>query len=300
MRKRIVLIGPDSFIARNFISGREELFDISGVTLTPSPLNNELVVDDLWSVNAGYFEGAEAVVNFAAIVHRPEIRDQRIYHRVNHQLPLQLARSAAEAGVRHFVQMSTVAVYGKAERISPETPCAPDSPYGASKLMADRDLLDMRAGGFNVTVVRPSMVYGSGAAPGNMMKLIRLCDLPVPLPFHGIGNSRQFAYTGLVTEALERIITGEEGGTLLVADRDPVSTGQLAETIRSALGRRRMLFRLPGPARSILSKVRPALYDKLFGSLLIDVEDTFRRLGLSGRSDMEKGIREMVSAYRSG
>ena len=294
-----MLIGSDSFIARKFAMEKSGIFDISGASLKPSALGNELVVDDLFRLSGADFRGVGSVINFAAIVHRPEVTDESIYERVNYQLPLHLAEAAAEGGAEHFVQISTVAVYGPSENITDSTPCAPESPYGRAKLKADEALLGNQRGNFAVSVVRPSMVYGGGAAPGNMMKLIRLCDLPVPLPFRGTGNSRQFAYCGLVADALEKIISRRKEGVFLVADRKPVSTEKLAEIIRSALGRSTMLFSLPEPMRGVLKKLKPPLYQKLFGSLRIDVEETYRKLDLeSSPSDIEKGIAEMVEAYR--
>lgn len=294
-----MLIGSDSFIARSFVREKAGVFDIAGASLKPTALGHELVVDDLFKLSGSDFRGAGSVINFAAIVHRPEVTGESVYERANYQLPLHLAEAAAEGGAEHFVQMSTVAVYGGAEDISLSTPCAPESPYGRSKLKADEALLGNQSGVFTVSVVRPSMVYGGGAAPGNMMKLIRLCDLPVPLPLRRTGNSRQFAYCGLVADALEKIVSKRAGGVFLVADREPVSTEKLAEIIRAALGRPGMLFGLPAPLRRLLEKLKPSLCQKLFGSLRIDIDETFRKLDLeSSPSDMEKGIAEMVEAYR--
>jgi nucleoside-diphosphate-sugar epimerase len=143
------------------------------------------------------------------------------------------------------------------------------------------------------------MVYGGGAAPGNMMKLIRLCDRPLPLPFRGTDNRRQFAYAGLVSDALESILAGREEGVFLVADRRAVSTGELVSIIRSILGRAEMQFPLPSAASSIIRKFAPALYRKLLGSLVIHTEESFRRLQIdSSGEDLEKGIEEMVEYYR--
>jgi len=299
MNRKIMLIGSDSFIAGNFIKACGDDYRIRGASPVSTRLEDELVLDDMFQLSAGDFEGVDSVINFAAIVHRPEISDSRLYERVNHQLPVHLAAAAKEAGAEHFIQMSTVAVYGPVERISRPTPTAPDNLYGESKLRADRALMEMEQNSFRVSIVRPSMVYGGRAAPGNMMKLIKLCDSPLPMPFRGIQNGRQFAYIGLLTEALNSMVSRGAGGVFLVADREPVSTPRLIRIIRSALGRPEKQFRVPGPARLVLEKCRPSLYRKLFGSLIIDVEDTYRELGLAGSEHhMEKGIEEMVGWYR--
>lgn len=294
-----MLIGADSFIAGCFIRDQGRRYDIKGASLVSSSLEDEVVLDDLFKLSGEHFSGMDAVINFAAIVHRPDMDERKIYDRINHRLPVHLARSAAGAGVQHFVQMSTIAVHGNAVRISTSTPYNPVSPYGQSKLDADRGLIDMQRNGFTVSIIRPSMVYGGGPAPGNMMKLIRLCDSAVPLPFGKIDNGRQFAYAGLVTDVLGRIISKQAGGIFLAADRQPVSTFELVRIIRSRLGRRNNQFRLPSPFRRIIKTLKPSLYRKVFESLIIDVEDTFRELGIpESGSHIEDGISEMVEWYR--
>ena len=79
-----------------------------------------------------------------------------------------LAQKAKQAGVRQFVQMSTIAVFGSASRISATTPEKPQTYYGSSKLKADKELVAMSDREFRTAIIRPPMAYGGGMAPGNM------------------------------------------------------------------------------------------------------------------------------------
>ena len=44
------------------------------------------------------FSGFDAVINFAAIVHRPEVKDQELYDDVNYRMACLLAQKAKQAG----------------------------------------------------------------------------------------------------------------------------------------------------------------------------------------------------------
>jgi UDP-glucose 4-epimerase len=58
--------------------------------------------------------GAEAVVHLAARVHHPhEENAADLYRLINSEGTLRLARCAAQAGVRHFIFVSTVLVHGR-------------------------------------------------------------------------------------------------------------------------------------------------------------------------------------------
>src|SRR3546814_3521549 len=72
-----------------------------------------------------------------------------------------LAARAVEAGVRHFVHVSSFAIHGRAELINDTTPIEPTGPYGASKAEGERALLGGSEAG-SVSVVRLPMLYGDG------------------------------------------------------------------------------------------------------------------------------------------
>ena len=62
----------------------------------------------------------------------------------------------------------------------------PSGPYGMSKAAAEAGLKSLaQSGNMNFTVVRPPLVYGSGAK-GNFALVGKTVGLGVPLPFAGI------------------------------------------------------------------------------------------------------------------
>src|SRR5512132_2496707 len=84
--------------------------------------------------------GVTAIVHFAASIVVPEsVSDPLTYYSNNTMNTCALLDAAIKAGVRDFIFSSTAAVYGATEAgpIREDSPTAPLSPYGTSKLMAE-------------------------------------------------------------------------------------------------------------------------------------------------------------------
>lgn len=292
---RVFIIGSDSFIARQFIQSYNQHFSIHSVSRVSTGFKYEQVLPDFHLISEVSFNKAEIVYNFAAIVHRPDISDEETYNEVNYKLAVCNARKAKSAGVKLFVQMSTIAVYGNTSRITDNTSPNPQNPYGRSKLFADEELLSMQDEYFKVAIVRPPMVYGGGKAPGNMLRLIRLTDKGLPLPFKGINNKRDFINVHNLVQYLAVIAEEQLNGIHLISDHEPVSTEYLLHMISKYLGKKNLLFKIPGKVLRLLKGIRPNEYDKLCGTL--SIETTFLSEGMIKRYTVEDGIREMVESY---
>ena len=141
--------------------------------------------------------GAQAVVHLAARVHHPnEEGAVDLYRTVNTEGTLQLARAAAAAGVKRFIFVSTALVNGSCTDgrapFREDDDFHPRGIYGLSKAEAELGLAQMSANmPMTVTVLRPPMVYGPGAA-GNFKLLVRAIQLGIPLPFASFRNRRAF------------------------------------------------------------------------------------------------------------
>lgn len=298
MTNKSIIIGSDSFIAQKLIANNQN-WQIKGIARSKTSLENEIITSDFFSIDNRVLQNIDVVINFAAIVHQPKIKDIDLYDRINHELPLYLANLAKDSGAKQYIQMSTIAVYGQTEYISQKTTYNPNNPYGKSKLEADFDLLKLQNENFKVSIVRPSMVYGGGKAPGNMLKLINLAQKGIPLPFKGVQNQRQFCNIHLLVDALSKIIEKQQAGTFLVADREGISTHDLLNIVNKYSSQKIRQFQLPKSFLKLLKSTKPGLYQKLYGSLKIDVEKTITNLKIeSNKYSIEQGIREMVKSIK--
>ena len=117
------------------------------------------------------FTDVDVVVHCAAIVHKKEAKFATLYDKVNYELTVDIAEKAKKKGVKQFIFMSTMAVYGKSEgEINGNTPLQPKTLYGESKLKAEKALEKIADENFKVSIIRPPMVYGR-SCPGNYKKL---------------------------------------------------------------------------------------------------------------------------------
>ena len=115
-------------------------------------------------------EGVDFVVHSAAHLRRPG----PLFQSVNVDGTRELAERALQAGVRRFVQISTMSVYG--DPIPPEVDeesalaTTDPEPYCATKALAELELAKVRARGLPVAILRPGMItHWVGSQWGNEM-----------------------------------------------------------------------------------------------------------------------------------
>jgi UDP-glucose 4-epimerase len=129
-------------------------------------------------------EGAVAAVHFAGLISVEESMERpRAYYDVNLVRAKRFFASVAAAGIRHVVFSSTAAVYGEAgaEPVTEDAPLSPASPYGRSKLAAERILRRLAARrGLDTVILRYFNVAGAdplmraGPRPGatHLIKIV--------------------------------------------------------------------------------------------------------------------------------
>lgn len=241
----------------------------------------------------------DVVVHLAALVHQMKGAPEEDYFRINTEKTIDLAKRAKECGVKHFIFMSTIKVYGEKTASKPfdeNSSCYPEDAYGRSKLSAEKILRDMEDAHFTVSIVRSPLVYGEHVK-ANMLNLMTLINKVPVLPFGGIFNKRSLVYVGNLAAMIQEIIIQQKSGIFLVSDRQAVSTTQLIEMLADAMGKKRMLISLPSFLRKLLLKMRPALYERLFGNLEIDNHKTLQSLHFSPPFSTKEGISRMVNCY---
>lgn len=222
------------------------------------------------------FRGYDAVYHTAAIVHQPRSKDApgelARYRAVNCDLAVDAAKKAKAEGVRQFVFLSTMAVYGltaafgKTVTITAQTPTAPTDNYGLSKLEAERALLSLEGPDFRVSILRPPMIYGKDCK-GNFRSLVSMARR---LPFFPkVPNRRSMLYVGSLNRLVQQIIDREDRGIFCPQDPEYVNTSAMVQAIAAAQGKRLLL--IPGFSWALhLLRHLTGAVDKAFGSLVYD------------------------------
>ena len=130
----------------------------------------------------------DTVIHLAGIAHAGPGLPEQQYDRVNRWATARLAQAAFRKGAR-FVFISSVAAQvgpSASETITERHVPVPVSPYGRSKLNAEREIIGSQG---RYVILRPTLVYGQGVG-GNMKRLLDLALFPIPLPFGAVDNRR--------------------------------------------------------------------------------------------------------------
>lgn len=278
---KLLLTGANGFVGSYFTRQYKDKYDIQAFSF---------LQDDF---EALHVKGVDVVFHLSALVHQPNANEE-LYQKINVENTLLLAQKAKEEGVRHFIFMSTVAVYDETLNVLCESSqCAPIFPYGISKLEAEKQLLALSDERFKISIVRPPMVYGFDA-PGNIKSLIRLINKIPILPFGNINNKRSFVFVGNLCALVDAIIQTGKAGIFLASDDRALSTTELIELIASAMSKKVYLLAVPF-FPTLLRWLKPSLHKRLFESLEVDNAHTKKVLGFTNPYSVEEGIRLMLN-----
>ncbi len=315
---RTLVTGANGFVGRHVVTalhrvGIEVRSAVRNVVSLASDHGETVRAPDLGSGEDDWrsaVSGMDAVVHCAARVHQMNDSAEdalALYRRTNRDGTLQLARAAAQAGVRRFVFVSSIKVNGEATE--PGAPFTADDapqpldPYGQSKAEAEDALFALGDGtGMAITVIRPVLVYGPGVA-ANFAALIELVARGLPLPFGAVRNARSLVYVenlaDLVREALQN--DSAAGQRLLVSDGRDLSTRELVVQIGAAMDRRVRLLPVPPAALRFAGTMlgKRAMMQRLTDSLQVDIAATRRRLNWTPPFTVEQGLAATVAAWRA-
>jgi UDP-glucose 4-epimerase len=230
------------------------------------------------------------------------------FRQVNVAGTLNLARQAAEAGVRRFVYVSSIKVNGERSRpgvafTAEDTP-HPEDPYGLSKREAEVGLRALsHETGLEVVIIRPPLVYGPGVN-ANFLRLMRLVERGIPQPLGAVYNHRSLVSVDNLVDLLVHCLDDPRaaGETFLVSDGEDLSTPRLIREIASAMGRPARLLPVPVSVLRLAGRLsgRSGVVERLCGSLRVDIGKTCERLDWTPPLSVQEGIRRTVEHYLAG
>ncbi|WP_018634715.1 NAD-dependent epimerase/dehydratase family protein [Parafrankia elaeagni] len=169
---RILVTGHDGYIGTRLVplfqqAGHEILGLDSGLftdcTIGAEPASIPAVRVDIRDVTPDHFEGVDAVVHLAAISNDPlgNLNPQTTYD-INAHATIGVARAAKAAGVSRFVFSSSCSLYGAHgdAPIAENAEFLPVTPYGESKVMAEKELAELAGDDFSPVFLRNATAYG--------------------------------------------------------------------------------------------------------------------------------------------
>ena len=262
--KRILITGANSYIGTSFekwVAQWPDKYSVDTVDM----------IDDTWKKKD--FSGYDVVFHVAGIAHvSADPKKEDLYYKVNRDLAIETAKKAKDDGVKQFIFMSSIIVYGDSSHvnrkrvITEDTIPSPTNFYGKSKLQAEEGIRSLESDGFKIVILRPPMIYGKGSK-GNYPKLSKMAQkLPV---FPDIDNERSMLHIDNLCEFIRLMIDNEESGLFFPQNREYVKTSEMVRLIAEVHGKKIKLTKMFNPILKLMSNFA-GVVNKAFGNLVYE------------------------------
>ena len=306
---KVLVTGATGFIGRRLVvPGDRQLLRAGGMKPHGAVVGDLCVPETLRRACLGI----DTVFHCAGYAHAFRDSDPEKHWTINFEGTRNLLSAAGEAGVRHFVFLSSVKAMGE-----PGNNCIdecfaeePMAPYGKSKRAAEEAVLDAgRRYGMHVVNLRLAMVYGRGGR-GNLERMaegVRHGWFP-PLP--ETNNRRSIVHVSDVVSAIRYVakMPAANGKTFIVADPNPYSGREIYRAICQAVGQAPRSWSIPavglrlgGRCGDILSSIlgRPfplssEIVSRLLDSACYSPGRIRHELGWTAQVGLVEGLREML------
>ena len=265
-------------------SNLAQLAEVRGVTT---------VIADLRTADlAPLVADVDAVVNEAGL---PGLNGDRhgtdLYTSCNIDVVTRLVAACRESDVSHFIQVSSSSVYGHHAVGNEDIPTNPCSPYGESKLAAERVVRQaVDETGLNATILRYFSVYGPGQRPDMAYHLF--CEALLdgrPLTIFGDGRqSRSNTFVTDVVDATVRALHQSPTSPVLnIAGGETITLIDAVAILADELGVT-PVFEVHGPREGDQRETRG------------DASRAQRELGWTPQVGAEEGLRAQARWHVSG
>lgn len=280
-----LVTGSNGFVGQHFVNylKKNDLPYLRLVRNVADSDSNEIGMMDIASNNI------DIVVHLAGRAHilaESAADPEAEFKKANIDFALSVARAAVLAGVKRFVFVSTVGVYGKYscdKPITERTPVLPAEIYARTKLEAERQLqIFCTEQNLELVILRPALVYGDNA-PGNLAKFYRLCQTSWPLPLLKAVNLRTMLEVNSLCRALHLCSVEKAAANRVynVADSAGISTSSLATCFKSGMQKSDWQFAVPLTIFKFFFLVfnKDKMYKQLFEGFYLDSSSLQEELG---------------------
>lgn len=303
------------YLSREGVSARAMYYPPDGEPEFPSN-NLQVVPGDLRDRESlkKALEGIERVYNIAAL-YRPANVTNQMFWDVNVEGVRNIMECAADAGVKSFVQCSTIGVHGHIENppATEDAPIKPDDYYQYTKLKGEelaRQLgqeLDLRT-----SIVRPAAIYGP--VEKRFLKLAKMIQSGRFIMFGDGDVLYHFIHVEDLCGAFVACAEKDEavGQTYIIADDHAITLNDIVTIVAEALGVKRPTKRLPLFVLTWSSvicefackplRIPPPLHRRraswFYHTRSFDVSKARREIGYEPKVAPEQGLKDMVKSYQ--
>ncbi len=254
--------------------------------------------------------GVDVVIHLAS-AHLQISFDEREYWDINVHSLRPLLNLALQNGIRRFVHVSSVGVYGDLKQwpANEESPCKPQSIYGETKLAGETEVHKFsQEMGFPVVIIRPAWVYGPYCP--RTLKLYRTLRKG---RFMMIGNGENLRHPIYISDMLEALRLAMEaesavGELFIIAGERAITTNELVESFCKVVDVSEPKIRLPywlGASMAVgfetvfrLAKMEPPVSRRSLEFFntnnAFDISKAKKMLGFQPKYSFEDGLKDSL------
>ncbi len=251
---KVLLTGAGGFVGGGILralhASGHEIFGLVREKKRELPEYVHQLIADLEEPGTLDFEiSFDCIVNAAGLAHQSLGTEYSRFYDSNVRTASNLAQFAVQNGIKRFIQVSSISVYGSegyAGRVIDETTePKPDDFYGTSKLEAEKALVQRLTGRCELLILRPATVIGRGDK-GNIASLIRAIR---DRKFVSVGkgeNKKSFVHVNDLGATVSALLeTEKEFDGVLNVCSTVTTVSNLIEEVYRSLGRSGPFIRLP-------------------------------------------------------
>jgi len=262
--KKVLITGRNSYVGNSFSNWIDENY------------SKEIEIDKISLRSTDWttldFSQYDCIFHVSGLAHStPTERQKNIYYEINTNLTLRIAEKAKSEGVKQFIFMSSMIVFGNStviERINKNSSPKPTGFYGDSKLQAENKLKKLSEDDFKISIIRAPMIYGENSK-GNFAKILRINKWLLCFP--DIKNKRSLLFVDNLSKFVYLLIKNNDQGVFHPQNNERISTFFLIKKIRKYNNKKTLNFIFPKKIIVRASK-RIEILNKLFGSFYYDKE----------------------------
>lgn len=259
--KKVLITGKNSYIGtsvENWLNKEPSKYKVETIDM----------IDGSWREKD--FSDYDVVFHVAGIAHvSSDPKMEGLYYKVNRDLAIETAEKAKAEGIKQFIYMSSIIVYGDSSDskriIDRNTVPTPSNFYGNSKLQAEEGLNKLVSDAFKIVIIRPPMIYGKGSK-GNYPRLANLAK-KTPI-FPDFDNERSMLHIDNLCEFIKVIIDQEEMGTFFPQNAEYVKTSEMVRLIAKSHHKKIRLTKIFNPLIRLMFGIDTVR--KVFGNLVYD------------------------------